>query len=293
MASKTFAGQVAISDLPPHWGLLVNMAFFPVEGPESPPPLNGFPPDAEITDLVELHTALDDKNESLETTCNIPFSIEREAGYFYLQVRVFLFQKKRGHSMGQAEPFFFGREPFNLLDDLPSETLDIQWPWSPFIRTTPYEQPALIDEASKAGSKKRNTAIAAAKEYAAQWNIPWRDVFEAGHRTTWWRFFAITEFTFGIENDEGMGEVIVSCPSTISQFIYFPNDPNQFMLPLWVAYPQFCDRAIEGDLDFCQFYAGDWRTWYNRLSTERQAEYQSQFPLPAELKDWGRDFYDW
>ena len=126
-------GHVTISNLPPHFGLLVGLAFFKVDGPESVPPYNGDPPGDAVTDCLELYrnVALDSESESAESTRTIPFSVEHSPGWFYIQLRTTLLRKHGGKLWAQVEPFFFGRRPVMLLQDLPSVTLPVEWPSTP------------------------------------------------------------------------------------------------------------------------------------------------------------------
>ena len=128
----TLGGQVIISNLPPHFGLIISLAFFGVAEPESDPPFDGDPPGEAATDCPQLYHSVDlKKTESQETSRVVPFTIEHEPGHFYLQLRTILFRKHKGKLYAQAEQFFFGRRPLTLQEDLLSITLPVEWPSIP------------------------------------------------------------------------------------------------------------------------------------------------------------------
>lgn len=138
MLTKTFAGQVTIDRLPPHYGLSLRLAFFPVEGPDSPKPYDGDPPVESVTDDPKLYEKVDLDAELVETKRTIPFSIQHAAGHYYIQLRTILYRKQEGKVFAQAEQFFFGRRPLALLDDLPSVTLPVEWPQIPLDELSHY-----------------------------------------------------------------------------------------------------------------------------------------------------------
>ncbi len=131
LPTKTFAGQITIANLPPHYGLNVSLAFFPVDGSEADVPYDGAPPGDAVSDCPELYNNIDLDNERDEPTRSIPFSINHTAGYYYLQLRTLLYRKQDGKVFAQAEQFFFGRRPLGLFDDLPAVTLPVEWPSIP------------------------------------------------------------------------------------------------------------------------------------------------------------------
>ena len=131
LPTNTFAGQITIDNLPPHYGLTVSLAFFPVEGLDAEVPFDGDPPGDAVTDCPELYSNVDLENECADSTRNIPFSIEHESGYYYIQLRTLLYRKQDNKVFAQAEQFFFGRRPLELLADLPAVTLPVEWPSIP------------------------------------------------------------------------------------------------------------------------------------------------------------------
>jgi hypothetical protein len=131
LPTKTFAGQITIDNLPPHYGLNVSLAFFPVDGPDAEVPYDGDPPGDAVTDCPEVYNTVDLDSERDEKTRSIPFSINHPAGYYYIQLRTLLYRKQDGKVFAQAEQFFFGRRPLALLDDLPAVTLPVEWPSIP------------------------------------------------------------------------------------------------------------------------------------------------------------------
>ena len=131
LPTRTFSGQITIDKLPPHYGLTVSLAFFPVDGPDSVPPYDGDPPADAVTDCPELYDNVDLDTERVESTRSIPFSIEHSAGHYYIQLRTLLYRKQDGKVFAQAEQFFFGRRPLELLADIPAATLPVEWPSVP------------------------------------------------------------------------------------------------------------------------------------------------------------------
>ena len=123
-----FGGNIEFTNLPPHRGIIVSLAFFPVDGPDSNAPYEGDPPTDAVTDCPELYNNVVLDAETSDVSRDIPFSIEHAAGHFYIQIRVLLFRKHNGKVLAQSEQFFFGRRPLPLTDDLPSVTLPVEWP---------------------------------------------------------------------------------------------------------------------------------------------------------------------
>jgi hypothetical protein len=128
---NAFGGHVVMTNLPPHRGIIVSLAFFKVDGPDSVAPYNSDPPTDVVTDCPELYNKVDLNAENTNTSCEIPFSIKHAAGHYYLQVRAILFRKQNGKVLAQSEQFFFGRRPLSLLNDLTSVTLPVEWPSIP------------------------------------------------------------------------------------------------------------------------------------------------------------------
>ena len=84
---------------------------------------------------TDCHTVIRQVNfhiESVEEAYNLPFVIDRQTGYYYLQVRTILFRIQNGKVFGQAEQFFFSRQPILISDD-PNRgiTLPVSWPAEP------------------------------------------------------------------------------------------------------------------------------------------------------------------
>ena len=131
-AMATMSGQISFTNLPPHCGISVSLAFFEVEGPDSEPPHAGEPPIHAINDCPELYNDdVDLDRELIQPSRDIPFSIEHRTGHFYIQLRTILFRKHNEKVLAQAEQFFFGRRPLTLLHDMPSVTFPIEWPSTP------------------------------------------------------------------------------------------------------------------------------------------------------------------
>ena len=127
-----FEGTIAVADLPPHRGLIVNLCFFRVGAATDPAPHDGDPPAEAVTDSHEVHKQADLNTECSRPGYDLPFVVERPAGFYYLQVRVILFRVRAGQAFAQAEQFFFARRPLPLTErPLGGVTLPVRWPQIP------------------------------------------------------------------------------------------------------------------------------------------------------------------
>lgn len=72
-------GTIAVTDLPPHRGLIVSLCFFPVEAADAPAPCGGDPPAEAVTDCHEVARQVDFHAESSRAGCDLPFAVERPA----------------------------------------------------------------------------------------------------------------------------------------------------------------------------------------------------------------------
>ena len=125
-------GTLAVTGLPPHRGLIVSLCFFRVGAATDPAPYNGDPPAEAVTDSHEVYKQVDLNTESSQPAYDLPFAVERPAGFYYLQVRAILFRTQAGKAFAQAEQFFFARRPLPLTDEpLGHVTLPVQWPQIP------------------------------------------------------------------------------------------------------------------------------------------------------------------
>ena len=125
---KTLAGKIALHNLPPHRGLSVNIAFFPVQDDKAPKPFGGDPPGDAIKDTETVFEAVDLANEITVSTRDIPFSLSRPPGYYYIQLRFILYRIQDGKAYAQAEQFFFGKRTLPLFDNISGITLPVEWP---------------------------------------------------------------------------------------------------------------------------------------------------------------------
>jgi hypothetical protein len=125
-------GTVSISNLPPHRGLIVNLCFYGVDGPEAPAPHGGDPPAEAATDCQKIAEDVHPERESREATFERPFRIEHAIGWYYVQLRVILFREKDGANFAQVEPFFFSRRPLPIADEVLGQVeLPVSWPAIP------------------------------------------------------------------------------------------------------------------------------------------------------------------
>jgi hypothetical protein len=125
-------GVIAVTGLPPHRGLIVNLCFFPVGAADAPAPYGGDPPAEAVTDGHEVAKRVDLHTESSQSGYDLPFAVERPAGFYYLQVRAILFRTRAGKVFAQAEQFFFARRPLPLTEEPVGRiTLPVPWPQIP------------------------------------------------------------------------------------------------------------------------------------------------------------------
>jgi hypothetical protein len=132
-------GTIALAGLPPHRGLIVNLCFFPVTAADAPAPYGGDPPGEAVTDCHEVTKQVDLHTESSQSGYGLPFTVERPAGYYYLQVRAILFRTRADKVFAQAEQFFFARRPLPLTEEpIGRITLPVQWPQIPLEELETY-----------------------------------------------------------------------------------------------------------------------------------------------------------
>jgi hypothetical protein len=125
-------GTIAVTGLPPHRGLIVNLCLFPVEAADTPAPYAGDPPAEAVTDSHEVAKQVHLQTESSESGYDLPFAVERPAGHYYVQVRAILFRTQAGKAFAQAEQFFFAQRPLPLTNEpIGRITLPVQWPQIP------------------------------------------------------------------------------------------------------------------------------------------------------------------
>lgn len=128
---RTLSGQIAIVNLPPNRGISADVAFFAVEDENATKPFEGNPPGEAIKDLERLLEDVHLNQESRATTREIPFSVSRSAGHYYIQLRFILYRFEDGNVYAQAEQFFFGKRTLPLLNDITGISLPVEWPSIP------------------------------------------------------------------------------------------------------------------------------------------------------------------
>ena len=85
-----------------------------------------------MTDCHEVARQLDLHTESSQPAYDLPFAVERPAGFYYLQVRAILFRTQAGKVFAQAEQFFVGRRPAHVAPEPEGTlTLPVSWPAQP------------------------------------------------------------------------------------------------------------------------------------------------------------------
>ena len=128
MPDITLEGAVEPSHLPVARGLSLDIAFFRVPTVDTLPPFDGDPPGDAVTDCHTIFSHVDLNVESIDIPSLIPFSVPRESGVYFLQLRATLYRFANGKHFAQAEQFFFTRRPLELTPDLPTITLPMEWP---------------------------------------------------------------------------------------------------------------------------------------------------------------------
>jgi len=135
----TLEGTIAVTGLPPHRGLVVTLCLFPVGSADAPDPFDGDPPAEAVTDTHEVTHQVDLDRESSQSAYDLPFELERPAGFYYLQVRCLLFRIQAGKAFAQAEQFYFARRPLPLTEaPLGHITLPVPWPQIPLEELETY-----------------------------------------------------------------------------------------------------------------------------------------------------------
>ena len=122
-------GTITLTGLPPHRGLIVSLCFFPVGTADASAPYGGDPPGGAVTDSHEIAKQVDLHTELTQPSYDLPFVVQRPAGFYYLQVRAILFRTHSGKVFAQAEQFFFARRPLPLSEEsIGRIKLPVQWP---------------------------------------------------------------------------------------------------------------------------------------------------------------------
>jgi hypothetical protein len=124
-------GTVSISGLPAHLGLIVNLCFLRVRGPDAAPPYGGDPPSEAAIDLHKVWERVDFEKESVESSVEQTFSLKHAPGHYYVQVRAILFRSKAGQPFAQVEQFFFGRTVLHITAGMEATKFPIVWPTRP------------------------------------------------------------------------------------------------------------------------------------------------------------------
>ena len=128
----TLNGEVVLSGLPPHCGLIASLCFFSVAHADAPVPYGGDPPASAVIDCHEIVETVDMHTEVSQEVRELQFTTERPVGFYYLQVRAVLFRARADKLFAQTEQFFFGRRPLPLTEEPSGRiTLPVRWPQIP------------------------------------------------------------------------------------------------------------------------------------------------------------------
>lgn len=130
--SGTLGGRVVIDGLPPSRGYIVTLYFFSVSDGDSEPPFSGDPPKSAFIDAAQVAHAVDLNQERNDRSVSIEFSVQRKAGWYFLDVGVILFRNQKGENHAQVEHFFFKKRPVLIPENnTVSLTLPVVWPAIP------------------------------------------------------------------------------------------------------------------------------------------------------------------
>lgn len=126
-------GTISLTGLPPHRGVVLNLCLYPVSGPDTPAPYGGDPPAEAAIDCQKVFEKVDLTVESQQAELDQRFTLERQAGFYYVQVRAILFRSRHdGSVVAQAEQFFFARRPVQIEAISGGQiTLPVSWPTEP------------------------------------------------------------------------------------------------------------------------------------------------------------------
>ena len=126
------AGAISLTGLPAHRGLILNVCFFAVKGPDATAPYNGDPPPDAATDCDKVFERVDLETESNDTRFDHTFNADRPTGYYFVQVRAILFRMQAGKVVAQAEQFFFGDRPVQIASEANAPVpFPVSWPALP------------------------------------------------------------------------------------------------------------------------------------------------------------------
>ena len=121
------SGIIAISDMPPHRGLVVSLALHSVSYPDAEPPGD----DAFPEESTEVYNSVDLNTEIEQPVIAIPYVISHAASHVYIQLSTILFRQKGEQAFAQVERFTFAKRSLPLFGDLHSVTLPVSWPQIP------------------------------------------------------------------------------------------------------------------------------------------------------------------
>lgn len=121
------SGIIAISDMPPHLGLIVRLALHPVfNSDDAPPGDDAFPEES-----TEVYNSVDLNIELAQPFIEIPYVINCTASHVYIQLSTIMFRQKGEKAFAQVERFTFAKRSLPLFEDMRSVTLPVTWPQIP------------------------------------------------------------------------------------------------------------------------------------------------------------------
>lgn len=141
-------------------------------------------------------------------------------------------------------------------------------------------------------------ALDSVKKYAESLEIPWDEhgcqtSNHSGESQGWWPRFRVNFYTFTILVPDAVVISSVRGKSyNIHRFEVYPMFAKGFLLPLWLAYPEFTSVTIGWRMGSGESYKYRWHYWYRGLSDDQRAEYKAKFPPPDDDDRAWRGFYE-
>jgi hypothetical protein len=134
----TLEGRVVLNALPRSCGYMVQAVFFPVDGPNSPPPFDGEPPleayaDAQAEMIVVVEGEMDKDTRCpvfvTKPKIDIPFMLSINCGHYYMGFSVIIFRECDGELTAQKEVFFVRDLTISSIGDAVNVgDLSFTWP---------------------------------------------------------------------------------------------------------------------------------------------------------------------
>jgi hypothetical protein len=133
-------------------------------------------------------------------------------------------------------------------------------------------------------------AIDAIKTYAEKCGFQLQTLLEK--QIPSWLKFDFRWYSFTYHTGNGILITAVLWPGhSVKRFEFYPTDGKSFMLPLWLAYPDFTSETVGWRMGSGEAYFWRWRGWYDNLSDEEKTDFRKRYPEPEDSRGWA-GFYD-